>query len=425
MVSDRVCVDITKCRICGSEHLEPVIDFGAQYIASAFVGDNVPDVLNRPYPMTVVRCGGDGCGLVQLQQSIDPTLLYADGYGYRSGTNELMRENLGGIIASIESLIDLKADDTVVDIGCNDGTLLDSYCTAGLDKVGFDPVGSIVARAREKGVFVINDFFAGRLFHEARPGKKARVVTSIAMFYDLERPLDFMNDVASMLADDGVWVIELSYLPTMLEKASFDTVCHEHLEYYALRQIEWMAQRADLAVHRVELNDMNGGSFRVYLRKQDCAWNDADRSTVETMRKREAELCLETDAPYREFRDHAATVRHDLPTVLRSLVAEGKTVYAYGASTKGNTILQYCGIDAALVRKAADRNPEKHGRRTLGTGIPIISEEQARAERPDYFLVLPWPFFAGFVKREADFLARGGKFILPLPEVRIVGVNDV
>jgi len=316
MVSGQICVDITACRICGSGRLEPVIDLGEQFIASAFVGETVPAALNQRYPLSVVRCAGPGgCGLVQLGQSINPTLLYAEGYGYRSGTNESMRQNLRGIVASIERLIELAPGDTVVDIGCNDGTLLDGYCSAGLDKVGFDPVVSFVDGTRAKGVFVINDFFSGRLYHAERPGKKARVVTSIAMFYDLERPGDFVADVAGLLADNGVWVIELSYLPTMLRKASFDTICHEHLEYYALRQIELMAKQHGLAVHRVELNETNGGSFRLFLRKQDCPWNDADRATVEAMRNAEAELALDSDDVYKEFRDRSDRVRDQLHAV--------------------------------------------------------------------------------------------------------------
>src|SRR5260221_1399640 len=261
MASESRCVERTSCRICGSTRLDTVIDLGEQFIASAFVGDVVPEPLNRRYPTELVRCI-DGCGLVQLRHSLDPRLLYVDGYGYRSGTNELMRANLRDIVASIEPTVDLRAGDTVLDIGCNDGTLLDSYQVTGLDRVGFDPVSSVAHSAVEKGIFVVNDFFSGGRFREARAGRKAKAVTSIAMFYDLEQPLEFARDVASLLASDGVWVIELSYLPSMLKTNSFDTICHEHLEYYALRQIEWMAERADLIVRRGEFNDVNGGSFR-------------------------------------------------------------------------------------------------------------------------------------------------------------------
>lgn len=424
MASDKTCTERSSCRICGSASLDTVIDLGDQFIASAFVGEVVPEPLNRRYPTEVVRCV-EGCGLVQMRHSIERKLLYADGYGYRSGTNELMRANLRTIAAGVESAVDLRPGDTVLDIGCNDGTLLDSYRVEGLDKVGFDPVSTIARSAADKGIYVVNEFFSAQRFREARPGRKPRAITSIAMFYDLEQPLEFAREVAGLLAADGVWVIELSYLPTMLEKISFDTICHEHLEYYALRQIEWMAERAQLDVRRVEFNDTNGGSFRVFLGRRDGIVRDADRKTLESARGRESGLALHTDRPYRAFREAATRIRSELQTLLQQLKVDGKKVYIYGASTKGNTLLQYCGIDYRLVEKAADRNPEKWGRHTLGTDIPIISEEQARSERPDYFLVLPWHFFSGFVTREAEFLARGGKFILPLPSVRMVGAADL
>lgn len=423
MTNEEACIECRSCRICGSKKLESVIDLGEQYIASAFVGDVVPPELERPYPTEVMRCV-DGCGLVQLRHSIEPRLLYTEGYGYRSGTNELMRANLRSIAAAVESMVNLKAGDTVLDIGCNDGTLLDSYSTKGLDKVGFDPVASIVRSAREKSVFVINDFFSARQFREARAGTKAKAITSIAMFYDLDQPLEFAKEVSSLLAADGVWVIELSYLPSMLGKVSFDTICHEHLEYYALRQIDWIAERAGLAVRRVEFNDANGGSFRVFMCPRGGAAAQGDE-TVEASRRRESVLELHIDRPYREFREAAMRIRAELRALLGDLKAQGSKVYAYGASTKGNTLLQYCGVDHRLVDKAADRNPDKWGRHTLGTLIPIVSEEQAREERPDYFLVLPWHFFPAFVKREAAFLARGGKFILPVPKVKVVGKSDV
>jgi hypothetical protein len=308
----------------------------------------------------------------------------------------------------------------VLDIGCNDGTLLESYETRGLDRVGFDPATNVATTAREKGFHVINEFFSGASFKRHRD-RKARAVTSIAMFYDLEDPRAFARDVASILADDGVWVIELSHLPAMLAKSSFDTLCHEHLEYYALRQIEWMLDREGLQVQRVELNEVNGGSFRVFIRKKGAAIPDEDRATVAALREEERALGLDTERPYEAFKAEARAIRDDLLRLLEDLQAQSKKVYIYGASTKGNTLLQYCGIDPRLVAKAADRNPEKWGLRTLGTNIPIISEDQARKEQPDYFLVLPWHFLDGFVKREQEFLARGGKFIVPFPRVRLVG----
>ncbi len=420
-----VCLTRQNCRICHGNDLRPVIDLGGQYIASIFVNSEPPLVLKKRYPLEVVRCSAaDGCGLVQLRHSISPEVLYAD-YGYRSDTNELMRANLLEITRQIEDIIQFRRGDLVLDIGCNDGTLLESYEAEGIERVGIDPAANVIQFAREKGIQVINDYFSAEVFQRAYPGRKARVITSIAMFYDLENPMKFVSDINSLLADDSVWVMELSYLPFMLAKNSFDTICHEHLEYYALRQIEWMLAREHMAVHRIEFNDMNGGSFRLFMRKASLGRApEATRNMLEKTRNEEVALGLDSDLPYFRFRESALRVRTALGNLLNDLRSRGKTVYIYGASTKGNVILQYCGIDHRLVAGAADRNPRKWGKLTLGTDIPIISEEEARNRRPDYFLVLPWHFLESFKKREEPFLKRGGEFILPLPEVHVVGSED-
>jgi SAM-dependent methyltransferase len=425
MIKNSVCGSRDTCRICGSSELIPIVNLGEQCVGSLFVKGEVPSFLQESYPLQLVRCSGkDGCGLVQLKHTISPSVLYSH-YGYQSGINERMRANLSDIVTKAEKFVELKKGDTILDIGCNDGTLLCFYQNEGLDKLGFDPAQNIAEIAKGKGLNVVNDFFSFEAYTKARPNVKAKVVTSIAMFYDLEEPRKFVHDVASLLADDGVWVIEQSYLPFMLEKNSFDTICHEHLEYYSLKQIEWMLEREDLQIHKIEFNDINGGSFRLFIRQR--RFGDIPQTeAVEISRVRENEkaLGLETDAPYKAFREASLKVGKDLRDLLIELKESGKSVYLYGASTKGNTILQFCDIDQNLVNKAADRNPDKWGRFTLGTNIPIIAEEQARAENPDYFLVLPWHFFEVFKKREEAFLKRGGKFILPLPEVQIIGQDD-
>jgi NDP-4-keto-2,6-dideoxyhexose 3-C-methyltransferase len=421
---DEHCHAIDACRICGSTELVTVIDLGEQYIATHFVSREVPDFLNVRYPLHLVRCASnDGCGLVQLKHSVDPAILYID-YGYRSGINQTMRDNLAGITNTIAELVNLESGDTVLDIGCNDGTLLASYKTPGLDRLGIDPSTNVLELAREKGLAVVNDFFSAAVFKQSRPNKKAKVVTSIAMFYDLERPGDFVRDVASILSPDGIWVIELSYLPSMLERNSYDTICHEHLEYYSLATIEWLLRRHGLQVQKIGLNEINGGSFRLFIRPAAAFGESAPPRELEEIRKRERELGLKEEKTFARFRENVDLVTADLRRLLGEISARKQSVYVYGASTKGNTILQFCGVDVATVPKAADRNPDKWGRRTLGTNIEIISESQARAEHPDYFMVLPWHFFEEFLKREVDFLASGGKFILPLPEVRVIGKDD-
>lgn len=415
-----ICKRIKRCRICGSANLREVISLGDQYIASIFASGELPDHVNQRIPLEVVRCAeAEGCGLVQLRHSVEPDIMY-DHYGYRSGTNEMMRANLRGIVSQIEDIVSLQARDLVLDIGCNDGTLLKAFSVDGLDLVGIDPSDAVKAIDRSD-ITVINDFFNFDVFDQSFPGRRAKAVTSIAMFYDLEEPATFVRDVARLLAEDGVWVIELSYLPAMLQTNAFDTICHEHLEYYSLRPIEWLLAAEGLRVDRAEINDVNGGSIRLFIRSTSLPPSSpANQEALAALRTEEEALALRTDRPYETFRSICYGIRDQLKGLLQKLTEEGATIYAYGASTKGNTLLQFCGIDHRLLAKAADRNPDKWGTRTIGTEIPIVSEEEARRDDPDYFLVLPWHFFQSFVAREREYLEGGGRFILPLPQVRIV-----
>jgi NDP-4-keto-2,6-dideoxyhexose 3-C-methyltransferase len=410
----------TRCRLCGGDALEPVIDLGDHHLSGIFIDGDAPEGLDERLPLAVVRCADpDGCGLVQLAHSVEPSVMYAH-YGYRSGTNEIMRANLRDIAEKVSALAPLRPGDHVLDIGCNDGTLMAAYRTPGLRVLGVDP-SDAASEAEAAGFEVVRAFFSRDAVEEARPGTRFRAITSIAMFYDLEDPVAFARDVEALLTDDGVWVVELSYLPTMLTRCSFDTVCHEHLEYYALGSIEWALRQSGLAVEHVEFNEINGGSFRLFIRKADTVGQPSE--AVLRARREEAGMQLRSDEPYARFREATEHVRADLRAMLERLAADGRRVYAYGASTKGNTILQYCGIDTRLVAKAADRNPDKWGKRTLGTRIPIVSEDEARREAPDYFLVLPWHFLDGFLRREAPYLEAGGMFIVPIPEVRVIGAT--
>jgi hypothetical protein len=331
-----------------------------------------------------------------------------------------MTENLHGIAQAAQELVGLAPGDVVVDIGCNDGTLLDGYTGESIKYLGFDP--SDVSRyAVEKGYDVVNDFFSAGPFRERYADRKAKIITSIAMFYDLERPRDFVADVADSLARQGVWVMELHYLPLMLEANSFDAIVHEHLEYYSLAVLERLFAEEGLEVVRAEINDINGGSIRLFIGHAGQIPRTPERTeAIQALRIREFELALDDAEPYEQFRQRAEKVRDDLRALLTDLKSQGKSVHIYGASTKGNTILQYAGIDASLVPYAADRNPDKWGSETIATRIPIISEEESRAMNPDYYLALPWHFLNEFLERETEFLARGGRFIVPLPDVRVV-----
>jgi C-methyltransferase C-terminal domain/Methyltransferase domain/Putative zinc binding domain len=400
-----------------------VLSLGDQYIAGAFAEPGGAQPVSRRIPLELVRCdmsrNQEGCGLIQLRHTVPGAILYQS-YWYRSGVNQTMTRNLHEIASTAEKLVDLRPGDLVVDIGCNDGTLLDGYSTSDLRYLGFDP--SDVGRyAVAKGYEVARDFYSYEGLRLRYPDQQAKIITSIAMFYDLEYPGVFVDGVARALADDGVWVIELHYLATMLETSQFDAVVHEHLEYYSLAVIERMLGEAGLAVARAELNDINGGSVRLFIRRAGrFVAEGEDAENLQRLRIREFEMALDAAEPYERFAASAERARDELATLCRSLVEEGKTIHVYGASTKGNTILQYAGIDRTMVPYAADRNPDKHGSETIGTGIPIISEEQSREMSPDYYLALPWHFMDEFLDREREFIDRGGKFIVPMPTVRVV-----
>jgi hypothetical protein len=413
----------TTCRICGSPHLAPVLSLGDHHIAGAFADPNGEAAIERRVPLELVRCDTEkdqeACGLLQTRHTVPGAILYRS-YWYRSGINRTMTENLHGIAQRAEQLAELTPGDLVIDIGCNDGTLLDGYSTQGLKILGFDP--SDVSRyAVEKGYDVVRNFFTAPAAQARYPEQKAKVITSIAMFYDLEDPSEFVEGIASCLAEDGVWVIELSYMPTMLAKNSFDTIVHEHLEYYSLAVLEWLLDEAGLEALAAELNDINGGSIRLFVGHRGKRQpTPEDFAVLQDLRVKEFELALDAAAPYERFARETERVRDELRALLERLRDEGKKVHVYGASTKGNTILQYIDASTDLVEYAADRNPEKWGSETIGTGIPIISEEESRAMKPDYYLALPWHFLGEFVEREKEFLDRGGKFIVPLPEVHEV-----
>ncbi len=413
----------TTCRVCDSPHLTPVLSLGDQHIAGAFADPAGGEPVHRAIPLELVRCDmtrdQNACGLIQTRHTVPGSILYHN-YWYRSGVNRTMTANLHGIAQAAQELVDLQAGDLVIDIGCNDGTLLDGYSIEGLRYIGFDP-SDVTRYAVEKGYEVVRDFYSYDALTRRHPDRRARVVTSIAMFYDLENPSAFVADVASALAEDGVWVMELHYLPTMLEMNAFDAIVHEHLEYYSLAVIERLLAGAGLEAVRAELNDVNGGSIRLFISKAGVrAIPEDDHRRLQELRIGEFELALDSAEPYEQFRLASERVRDDLRALCERLVGEGKVIHVYGASTKGNTILQYADIDASVIPYAADRNPDKWGSETIATKIPIISEDESRAMSPDYYLALPWHFLDEFLERETEFLERGGRFIVPMPQVRVL-----
>ena len=358
-------------------------------------------------------CLNEESGLLQLRHSVDPDAMYSE-YWYMSGVNQSMKMALREIVEqAVKRVGGLEKDAIVVDIASNDGTLLSAYPES-VFRVGIDPAKNIVPKACD---LHINTYFSAECYREKLGERKAEIVTSIAMFYDLEDPIRFSSDVGAILKKGGLWVIELSYLPTMLEQNSFDTVCSEHLEYYSLTSMEYILARSGMEVEDVELNDVNGGSFRLYIRHKGHA---RETDAVRRMRQNEKGLKLTDPSTYVAFGKRVERNKREMLEFLERAKREGKKVIGYGASTKGNTILSYYGIDEGLVSYVADRNPIKWGRFTV-TGIPIVSEDEARAMRPDYFLAFPYHFMREFLQRERPFLEAGGKFVAPIPSLKILG----
>ena len=405
---------IDRCRVSGSRNLVSVLSLGEQALTGVFPPDAKTPVTDGP--LELVWCPDSG--LVQLAHVYEPTEMYGDNYGYRSGLNGSMVRHLTNKIAHLERVADLKAGATVLDIGSNDATSLKAYKTPSLKRIGIDPTGAKFRQYYPDDIALVPDFFSAKNFNSASKDR-ASIVTSIAMFYDLEDPVQFAREIAQVLAPDGIWHFEQSYMPSMLRMTSYDTICHEHVEYYSLGVVKRILDAADLKVVDVQMNAVNGGSFAVTAAHKTSS-RVANDTIVDWLLAQEERMGLATPKPYRDFEDRVFRHREDLRRLLTALRDDGKKVLGLGASTKGNVVLQFCGIGPDLLSGIAEVNADKFGHVTPGTHIPIISETEARAMKPDYFLVLPWHFKDGIVSREAEFLAAGGKMIFPFPEIEIV-----
>ena len=412
-----------SCRICGSKNLTSILNLGDQYFAnySSKSSDVVP--FKEKIPLELVRCDKsldpESCGLVQLRHTTPPNLMY-DRYFYRSGINQTMTNNLNEIAKQAISKINLNQNDIVIDIGCNDGTLLQNYKELPVRSVGFDPAKNMVQFSKQTGATIITEFFSAEEFIKNYGDEKAKIITSIAMFYDLENPNKFVGDISKILHHDGIWILELSYLPLMLSQNAFDTIVHEHLEYYHLDALEFVLSKFNLKVVDIQLNDINGGSFRVVVQHKEKSIDNKSLEHITELREKEKNLSLHTNLQFDAFIKRINDEKDKLVTFIKNEVSRGKTVHCYGASTKGNTLLQFYDLDKKLVQFIADKNPDKWGRRTIGTDISIISEEESHSMSPDYFLILPWHFIKEFKEREKDYLKNGGKLLVPLPQFKVI-----
>ena len=409
---------IERCRICGSSQLNFVLDLGEQALTGVFPQSPTEQVPSGP--LTLVKCDEEsgGCGLVQLRQSYDGSLMYGENYGYRSGLNKSMIRHLQHRVQCAMEMASPEPGDFIIDIGSNDSTTLRFYPTD-LELLGVDPTGEKFKEYYPTRVQLLPDFFKADLVAEKYPNRKAKIITSLAMVYDLDAPQEFVRDIHRLLDNEGIWVFEQSYLPLMLKQNAYDTICHEHIEYYALRQIKWMLDRNGFKIIDIELNDVNGGSFCVTAAKDESSYRE-NTEVIHELLEAEDAAGLSTMEPFKRFHADMLQHRSDLQEFIQRAQDEGKTVCGYGASTKGNVMLQFCGFTPDHIPAIAEVNPDKFGCFTPQTNIPILSEPDVRAMNPDYLLVLPWHFRKGIVERESAWLESGGELVFPLPGLEVV-----
>jgi GDP-mannose 4,6-dehydratase len=406
--------NIENCRICGSKDLTIVISLGEQYITSRF--PVYGDFTTPKTPIDLCVC--NNCRLLQLLQTTFSAELYEYEYGYRSGISNTMREHLKNYQLEIVSIAKLQDGDTIVDIGSNDSTML-QYYSSGIKRIGVDPTGSQF-KEYYGDVELIPTYFTHENFTNVYGDRKCKMVSSISMFYDLPDPVQFAKDIYSILDDNGIWTCEQSYLLSMLKTNSIDTICHEHLEYYSLHQIKEIADRANLKIIDVKFNDCNGGSFRVYFAKKQSRTYNENVELVNRILKEEIDYGLLNNNVFEQFMTNCDIEVKRLRDFVDCVNSNGKKMYVYGASTKGNCLLQYAKLGENDMKYAVERNPKKIGKMT-NTGIEIIGEETMRENPPDYLLVLPWHFREEILVREKAFLDAGGQFVFPFPRFEIVG----
>jgi len=415
---------ITQCRICKNNNLVDVINLGDHVLSCRF-----PETTEEKIPkcsLILTKCTKDinnpdngVCNLVQLKYSVNSEELYLHDYGYRSGINNTMTTHLKNLVLDIENLY-VNDLDTILDIGSNDATLLKFYKKK-VNLIGIDPTGNQFKEYYPSNITLVPDFFSKELYLLSNL-PKPKVITSLSMFYDLPDPLKFVSHIKDILRDDGVWIMEQSYLPYMLETLSFDTICHEHLEYYSLEQIQWLVDKYGLKIIDVTLNDCNGGSFRVTITHKNNMLYDINQNNINILIEKEKHV--NDIGIFNDFMKKCNNIKTNLMEFLQNQHQNNKKICIYGASTKGNTLLQYFGIDNKLISCIAEKNINKYGKYTPGSLIPIVSEEEVRKINPDFMLVLPWHFKKEFIIRETDFLNNGGQLIFPLPSIDIVSNYD-
>ena len=417
---DNKMITSQKSRIT-NEKLTELFSLGDFYLSDFLDESTASLTVKVPLTLTLDKKSG----LLQLKHTAPFERMYQE-YWYRSGMNKTMTDELKGIAQKAVSLVKCNEGDVVLDIGCNDGTLL-SFYDKSLYRLGFDPAQNMRQYSEKHASLVVTDYFNAKEYH-TRLNRKAKIVTSIAMFYDLEEPHKFVDDINSVLDDEGLWIVQMSYMPLMLQQMAFDNICHEHLEYYSLSSFQYLMDHHDFRIVDVELNDINGSSFRIYMRKKNATprlfatapYRDVADFRIQSILEYERKLKLNDPATYLAWFKKIEALKKQTVDFIKAEKAKGKTIWGYGASTKGNTLLQWYGLDHNYIDAIAERNPDKYGKKTVGTNIIIKSEDEMRRAKPDYLLVLPWHFISEFIKREKSYLDAGGKFIVPCPKFEVI-----
>lgn len=406
---------IKKCRVCDCESLDTVFKIEKQYLSPTFVKTNEGNLLSKvKVPQTLVLCGD--CKLLQLKETVDPDLLYKE-YFYRTAINDTMKIDLKDLVESCLEEVKPSENDTILDIGANDGTMLSFYPNT-LRRVGVEPAENIDWTNVEESITIVNDYFSKKCLEGVLKEDKVKIITSCAMFYDIDKPNKFVQDIKEILHEDGMWCIQLSYLPLMLSNMNFYDICNEHLEYYSLHTLQYLMNKNGLSIFHAEENAVNGGSVKVFISHTEK--NSTLTESFKSLYAKEEELELDKPETYVSFEERANYIKKAIGDYIKTEKDTGSLVIGLGASTKGNMLLQFFEIGKETIPFISERNPQKVGLRTMGTDIELISEEAARKLNPSCMLVLPWYFKDEIVKREREYLDRGGKLLMPMPYPHVI-----
>ncbi len=397
---------VKKCLLCGNKKLTSLFNLGNLYVSNFVSKKKV--YKGTKSKLNLLFC--NNCTLIQLSHLAPQEIMYRRFYWYKSGVTATMRNGLKELFNDCRKKVKLKKRDVILDIGANDGTLLKYFKSKNFETIGCEPAKNLKDELKKNCNYLMNTFWSKKELNKILNRnnlQKPKLITAIGMFYDLEDPNKFIRDAAESLDEDGIFVAQLMSLKSMIEKNDLGNICHEHIEFYSFKSIKYLFERNGFEIFKISENDINGGSYRFYCRKYKAGSIKLPSENVKKMMQGFIKRVKQNKITTFNF--------------VKKQIKKGKKVFLYGASTKGNTVLQYYGLNSKLIPFAAERSPFKWGKYTIGTGIKIISEAEAKKRKPDFFFVTPWGFIKEFVKREKKWLNGGGKFILPFPRMKIIG----